>query len=199
MIALPITRRWISLRALEDREDFRVTVHALDRVVAGVAVAAKDLDGLIRHVDSGFASASLAIDPSALVKGLLLRAIPAGPPHSTDERRRSSSSCRRVSTHTAGNDELRAELFSTCCAYASDIRCRSESQGHRADRGPVCSKFSSPAAEPAAFLTFAAAGDSAASKLSWASTPMIRRPGNPNAVLEDDLGRSEEARCIRGS
>jgi len=38
-------------RALEDREDLRVAVPALDRVLAGVAVAAEDLNRLLSHAD----------------------------------------------------------------------------------------------------------------------------------------------------
>src|ERR1700685_2775430 len=39
--------------ALEDREDLRVSVPALDRVLAGVPVPAEDLDGLLGDPDRG--------------------------------------------------------------------------------------------------------------------------------------------------
>jgi hypothetical protein len=40
-------------RALENREDLRVPVHALDRVLPGVAVTAEDLDGLLGDAHRG--------------------------------------------------------------------------------------------------------------------------------------------------
>src|SRR3954451_13549716 len=45
--------------ALEDRVDLGVAVPALDRVLAGVAVAAEDLDGLLGDPDRGLTGVEL--------------------------------------------------------------------------------------------------------------------------------------------
>src|SRR5579859_7563735 len=54
-----------------------VPVPPLDRVLAGVAVAAQDLDRLLGHPDRGLPATSLDMDPSARSNGLPWRAIHA--------------------------------------------------------------------------------------------------------------------------
>src|SRR5579859_745124 len=54
-----------------------VPVPPLDRVLAGVAVAAQDLDRLLGHPDRGLPATSLDMDPSARSNGLPARAIQA--------------------------------------------------------------------------------------------------------------------------
>src|SRR5665213_3076863 len=68
-------------RALEDGEDLRVTVPALDWVLAYVAVAAHDLDGLIGHVHGSLAGVELGHRALARRELLAVGAHPRGPPH----------------------------------------------------------------------------------------------------------------------
>ena len=81
--------------ALEDRVDLRVAVHALDRELAGVAVAAEDLDRPLGRPDGDLAGLQLRHRALGVLEGLAgcgpsrRRARRAG------GRRRSPSSCRR--------------------------------------------------------------------------------------------------------
>src|SRR5690606_18264078 len=66
--------------ALEDGEDLGVAVEALDRVVAGVAGAAEDLDGLFGDPDGGLAGDELAHRALGLAEGPAVAGHPRGPP-----------------------------------------------------------------------------------------------------------------------
>src|SRR6266545_6239983 len=65
---------------LEDRVDLRVAVPALDRVFAHVAVAAHDLDRLLRHPDRGLAGEELRHRAFAVLELLPIAAHPGRPP-----------------------------------------------------------------------------------------------------------------------
>src|SRR3954468_16275884 len=65
---------------LEDGVDLRVAVPALDRVFAGVAVAAEDLDGLLGHPDRGLAGVQLRHRALAVLERHLVAAHPGSPP-----------------------------------------------------------------------------------------------------------------------
>ena len=67
-IARAITSCWISRRAFEDRVDLGVAVPALDGVLAGVAVAAEDLDRFLGRPDRDLRCLVLVIEPSAFLK-----------------------------------------------------------------------------------------------------------------------------------
>src|SRR4051812_1765839 len=68
-------------RAFEDRVDLRVAVPALDRVLAHVAVAAEDLDGLVGDLHRGLTRLELAHGTFAVLERLAVRAHPRGSPH----------------------------------------------------------------------------------------------------------------------
>src|SRR5229473_1344550 len=67
--------------ALEDREDLRVPVPALDREIAGVAVTAEHLDGLLGHPYRGLPRDQLGHGSLGVVEGDALARHPRRPPH----------------------------------------------------------------------------------------------------------------------
>src|SRR4051812_35385635 len=67
--------------ALEDRVDLRVAVHALDGILARVAVAAEDLDRTLRGPDGHLARLQLRHRALGVVEGLAGAAHPRGAPH----------------------------------------------------------------------------------------------------------------------
>src|SRR5688572_953123 len=66
--------------ALEDRVDLRVAVPPLHRVLAGVAVAAEDLDRLLGHLDRGLPGEQLAHRALACGEGDVVLAHPRRAP-----------------------------------------------------------------------------------------------------------------------
>ena len=79
--ARPITRRWISLVPSKMVKILASRCIRSTGIVAGVAVAAEDLDGLVGDVDRGLAGHQLGHRTLGVVERLAVAGHPAGAPH----------------------------------------------------------------------------------------------------------------------
>src|ERR1700683_1320194 len=97
--------------SLEDREDLCVAVHPLHGVVAGIPVAAQDLDGFISDVDRGLACHQLGHRSLRRVEAMVVARHPASPPDQQTSGVDAAFHVCQLERHRLEFTDLAAELL----------------------------------------------------------------------------------------
>src|SRR5258706_1891136 len=123
-------------RTFEERVDLRVAVPLLDREVPDVAVAAADLDSLLRDLDRDLAGLQLRHLALGLLELATVATFPQRPP---DEHPRGLDLVRHVREHERDRlvlDQRPAELLALLRVLQRELECRSsDAERLRTDDG----------------------------------------------------------------
>src|SRR5207302_3327248 len=116
--------------------DLGVAMHALDRVLPRVAVAAEDLDGLLRDPHRGLAGEQLALRAFGSVERLALARHPRRPPHEQPGRVDARLHVGELERDALVLDDRPAELLTRLRIIERDlIGGTRDADRLRADRG----------------------------------------------------------------